>query len=735
MGKFRISRLNTVISWGITILIIILNYKVVYDFLTDLINTSSSPVIITLLTLPPVVISLLFLFYAAAEPVFEKFYSKEISSPHPQASVFKIEHPAPFRKIGIGIDFGRTDISAINHALRIGTPETQYILIHVVESAAARALPLFAAGKEAETDMQELQKYADDMRQRGINAECSLKFGDVSEAFVKTAQENGIELLVMASHNKGTLHRLFRGTVISEIARKVNIPTMALHASLIKYPLIFKIPAGTSRGTLRQKTSYFIRVWESDGRFGIGECSLLPGLSIESESTAEKILTDICRRPEYYRERINDELSEYPSVRFGFETAIKDLQTGGAGCLFPSAFTDGADSIDINALVWMGDTDTMQKEAESKLNAGCRCIKLKIGVLEFEAECRLIEFIRSHPLGKTVDIRLDANGAFRPEELSEKLDSLARFHIHSIEQPLPKGLSQCIPAKRPIPIALDEEIIGIRSVDEKKRLLDRIYPDFLVLKPGLLGGFAACREWINLCETYGIGWWITSALESNIGLSAIAQWAYTLFPKIPQGLGTGSLFINNIPAQTETVPEHRLFFRPHISRDFSSVGWLINRHSPKNEHREEFHKTRVTFFPGYAENPCITANAEKLSESPDVPLYIKEFDRMTRQWHNTEDYIEISTSGSTGIPKSVGILKKYITYSAQSTLDFLSVRRGAHFLLCLPPQFIGGMMVYVRAALCRGSLTVCPPNLIADSALPGYYDVVSVTPYLLMKTA
>ena len=338
-----------------------------------------------------------------------------------------------------------------------------------------------------------------------------------------------------------------------------------------KYTLNFKRPAGTSRGVITTKDSWFIFIYnDSDPQIkGIGECSLLKGLSIDDREDYEEKLEDVCENINNYKFYLDTDLIEFPSIRFGLEMALMDLgmdgyvgnignkgNTGNRGnrILFPSDFTEGKDSIEINGLVWMGSFDFMRQQIIDKIESGFKCIKLKIGAINFEEELNLIKSIRNEFSAKDIEIRVDANGAFKQTEALEKLNRLAEFNLHSIEQPIRQGLWEEM-AKlcelTPLPIALDEELIGISEIKEKEKLLETIRPQFIILKPSLLGGFKASEEWIDLAEKNKTDWWVTSALESNIGLNAIAQWTYLLKNKMPQGLGTGQLYANNFKSPLE----------------------------------------------------------------------------------------------------------------------------------------------------------------------------------------
>lgn len=321
-----------------------------------------------------------------------------------------------------------------------------------------------------------------------------------------------------------------------------------LKADYVKYYLHFKEPAGTSRGILTDKETYIIRIWDSEypAITGRGECALFRGLSAEDKPEYEQKLNSVCRHIHDFEW---EDLSEWSSICFGVEMALADLYQGGKGIYFPSGFTQGQQSIEINGLIWMGDHSSMLQRIEQKLKAGFRCIKLKIGAIDFEAELSLLRFIRERFSSEQVELRVDANGAFKPGDALEKLERLARFDLHSIEQPIRAGQwdeMARLCRVTPVPIALDEELIGVTI--QKRLLLETVRPQYIILKPALCGGFEGAREWIRLAEKYQTGWWVTSALESNIGLSALAQWVATLGNPMPQGLGTGQLYTNNFPS-------------------------------------------------------------------------------------------------------------------------------------------------------------------------------------------
>lgn len=321
-----------------------------------------------------------------------------------------------------------------------------------------------------------------------------------------------------------------------------------LKASFRKYILHFREPSGTSRGVLTEKETYFIRIWDSRKQdvVGLGECALFRGLSADDRPDYEEKLQAVCR--EIHRVEEMD-LSGWSSIRFGVEMALADLRNGGRRIYFPSPFCEGQQAIEINGLVWMGDRVAMQRRIREKLEEGFRCIKLKIGAIDFGAELSLLQFIRRRYSAKEVELRVDANGAFSPVEAMERLEALGHYDLHSIEQPIRQGQWKEMARlcrTSPVPVALDEELIGVDDPGKKQALLDEISPSYIVLKPALCGGFSGAEEWIGLAEKRHIGWWVTSALESNVGLCALAQWTAALSPSPAQGLGTGELYSNNL---------------------------------------------------------------------------------------------------------------------------------------------------------------------------------------------
>ena len=321
-----------------------------------------------------------------------------------------------------------------------------------------------------------------------------------------------------------------------------------MKATYTRYLLNFKRPSGTSRGVLTQKETWFI-ILEQAGKKGIGECGILRGLSIDDTPKYEEKLQWTCNNIHLGLDTLLTELTEFPSIQFGLEIAFRSIESQTMFNLFPSKFTIGEKAIPINGLVWMGDKAFMKSQISEKLAQGFSCIKMKIGAIDFETEIQLLKAIRTQFSVNDVQLRVDANGAFKPHEALTKLEQLAKLDIHSIEQPIKQGqwevMSQLCEST-PLPIALDEELIGFYTAAKKEELLKAIKPQYIILKPSLIGGFKGSQEWISLANSQAIGWWITSALESNIGLNAIAQWTYTLNSNMYQGLGTGSLFTNNI---------------------------------------------------------------------------------------------------------------------------------------------------------------------------------------------
>ncbi|AZJ31351.1 o-succinylbenzoate synthase [Tenacibaculum mesophilum] len=326
-----------------------------------------------------------------------------------------------------------------------------------------------------------------------------------------------------------------------------------IKATYHKYLLNFKQASGTSRGILRTKETWFI-ILEKEGKKGFGECGLFRGLSADDKPNYEEKLQWVCNNINSGLEKLLFELNEFPSIQFGLEQAFLSLESKTPFELFPSKFTEGKQQISINGLIWMGDKAFMQQQIKDKLQQGFTTIKMKIGAIDFDTEIALLQSIRKEFSAKEIELRVDANGAFLPQNALEKLQRLSELELHSIEQPIKQGQWQEMASlceKTPLPIGLDEELIGVFSLKEKEKCIATIQPQYIILKPSLVGGFKGSNEWIQIASNHNAGNWITSALESNIGLNAIAQWTHTLNNPLPQGLGTGSLFTNNFESPLE----------------------------------------------------------------------------------------------------------------------------------------------------------------------------------------
>ncbi|WP_186756633.1 o-succinylbenzoate synthase [Echinicola salinicaeni] len=352
--------------------------------------------------------------------------------------------------------------------------------------------------------------------------------------------------------------------------------TLRLNAAYKKHRLDFRFDAGTSRGVLKSKDTYFIWVSKAGEheQKGWGEAGPLPKLSIDDIPNFEEVLAayiEVFKEKEvpWSQQGILDfcqkNISEaHPSIRFAFETAMLDLLNGAKKKICENPFYSENRAIDINGLIWMGNADFMLRQIEEKLKAGYSCIKMKIGAIDFDQELSLLGHIRKSFSAAEIVLRVDANGAFSPEDALEKLDRLAKFDLHSIEQPIRAGQIESMAKlceQSPLDIALDEELIGVSKYSDRKRLLEIINPPYIILKPSLVGGIKDSMEWIELAEQFGIGWWMTSALESNIGLNAISQLTASYHTELPQGLGTGQLYHNNIPSPL-AVKGGKIYYRP-----------------------------------------------------------------------------------------------------------------------------------------------------------------------------
>lgn len=318
------------------------------------------------------------------------------------------------------------------------------------------------------------------------------------------------------------------------------------------YMLKFNEPGGTSRGVMTEKITCLLRLFDENNpeRFGIGEAGIFPGLSPEAD---DRFFYKLMELQANVRLGMQTDLEKFPSLQFGMEQAIRDFTGGCKGIYFDSDFVHGRSGIQINGLVWMGTFEKMLERAVEKIESGFKCIKIKVGAIDWRSEVDLIQHLRDKYSEKELEIRVDANGGFTMENVIPRLHRLASLGVHSIEQPIKAGspaLMHFLCDISPLPIALDEELIGKFTKEEKEKTLDDIKPQYIILKPSLIGGFSGAEQWIKLANERGIGWWVTSALESNIGLNALAQWVATLNVKMPQGLGTGGVFSNNFEAPT-----------------------------------------------------------------------------------------------------------------------------------------------------------------------------------------
>jgi o-succinylbenzoate synthase len=351
-----------------------------------------------------------------------------------------------------------------------------------------------------------------------------------------------------------------------------------MQATIFQKSFHFNFKARTSRGPMKDKMSWFIRLTrdENPDIVGIGECAPLPGLSPDAVPDFSTVLSDVLKNLSFESPDLNalNKLVPpgFPSIRFGLETALWDLHNGGKRIIFKNDFIQGK-PIPINGLIWMGDLDFMMHQINQKIAQGFRCIKMKVGGLDFDRECDVLDYVRKRYFREEIEIRLDANGAFKLDDALYKLSELSRFKIHSIEQPIKPGLSEMeeLCRKSLIPVALDEELIGIENREEKQKALQKLRPAYIILKPTLHGGFGGCEEWIALAEDLGIGWWITSALESNIGLNAICQFTANYPITLPQGLGTGMIYENNFDSPL-LVDRGTILYKPDVEWDVNALG-------------------------------------------------------------------------------------------------------------------------------------------------------------------
>lgn len=342
-------------------------------------------------------------------------------------------------------------------------------------------------------------------------------------------------------------------------------------AAVKPYTLIFSRPAGTSRGVYQTRRSWYI-VLRSEDRIGIGECAPLPNLSCDDIPNYQERIEHLCGLINAGVGVDFEELRLYPSILFGFETALRDMVADNH-ILWKTPFSGGEAGMPINGLIWMGKHDYMLDQIDAKVQQGFKCLKLKVGAIDFEQELSLVQHIRERYASSELEIRLDANGGFSPDEVLSRLDRFSKYHIHSIEQPImARQIAEMasLIKRTPIRVALDEELIGVNTFSQKRELLEEIRPHFIILKPSLHGGILGSSEWIELAGQFNVGWWITSALESNVGLNAIAQWCASLQVSVPQGLGTGMLFDNNVGSPLE-IRGQELWYNGSGSWNFDGI--------------------------------------------------------------------------------------------------------------------------------------------------------------------
>ncbi len=453
-----------------------------------------------------------------------------------------------------------------------------------------------------------------------------------------------------------------------------------MQATWNKYKLNFKQIIGTSRGTMQNHNIWFIFITYNNIT-GIGECAPLPNLSLDNLAEIESKLDFVCNNISKYFNSPNslkNDFENYPAIRFAVELAFLDLKNKGCGQYFKTNLqqnVENTDEIDINGLIWMGESDFIKSQIDNKLTENWKCIKIKIGNLDFTKELEFLKQIREQLPKEKLTIRLDANGAFDKTNVFEKLNMLSKYDIHSIEQPVMAGqfeLMSDICKNSPIPIALDEELIKITSNKKRQEMLDFIKPQYIILKPSLVGGFLECESWINLAKQRNINYWLTSALESNIALKSIAQWVVYKNIKGFQGLGTGKLYTNNIPCVSFINSSNKLV----ISND-------------KTAHN--LHKFNIN-------------------------------------WLNSNKDIELKTSGSTGKPKTINALKQDLINSSLLSAKIFKLQKNNTALLCLPIDYIAGKMMVVRSFIIGLDLKIIKPCSNPMQNITESFDFVAMTP-------
>lgn len=507
---------------------------------------------------------------------------------------------------------------------------------------------------------------------------------------------------------------------------------MKIHAirpfyiDVVPYTLHFIQPAGTSRGVMTDRSVWFVHVVSTTDPWkeGWGECAPLPGLSCDYSQDYENILRRFCAEIEASGCMDTDVLRSYPSMLFGIETALVGFERGGF-TPYDTPFSKGLSGIPINGLIWMGPIDKMARQIEHKLEQGFQCIKLKIGSLEFEDECALLAAVRKRFSSNQLTLRVDANGAFTPENALERMNQLAALHVHSIEQPIKAGQWKAmagLAALSVLPIALDEELIGIHALIDKITLLDTIKPHYLVLKPSLHGGISGCEEWIRLANERSIGWWVTSALESNVGLNAIAQWCATLPISTHQGLGTGALFHDNIDFPLHVKGEHVWFDPTGFQRPIvMKTPETVQPDSCKiTLHGVEYDWEHLQL--AYAEEQLPTGNTTE------------GLINFLREWLDPSPELEIQTSGSTGTPARIKVKKTHLLNSARLTCAYFHLKQGDDCLLCLPLDFIAAKMMVVRALVAGLNLWLKEPDGFPFEGSTTSYAFVPLVPLQVFNT-
>ena len=468
----------------------------------------------------------------------------------------------------------------------------------------------------------------------------------------------------------------------------------------IRHPLEFKKPAQTSRDTLTFKPSFFLTIRNNEGRTGVGECSLIPGLSLESESEAEEYLERLTRTDSIDLDAVPKTL---PAVRFAVETALIDF------------YRDGSEKwkggIPINGLVWMGSQESMLKQVDELVDKGFKTIKLKVGTLPFHEELEMLEAIRSKCPKGEFTIRIDANGAFGKDvgdglSALDKLKALEHLCLHSIEQPIPAGrLSQMkeLCENSPIPIALDEELIGVHQRKERIDLLKKLKPAYIVLKPSLIGGLESAKEFVDIANDLGIGWWATSALESNVGLAAISEWTTTVISQdMAQGLGTGSLFTNNTDS-TLFISEGKLY--SHSDHSKPSFLYCAGQSFELSEE-----------------------GARKFKDNLQRPLWTEGVAEVLEVWfNNSTTSLIFTTSGSSGSAREITHSREALISSAKATLEFFDLGEGDRLAMAMPIDFVAGRMMLIRAIVGGCDIEIAEPK--ARPVFEKPIDFLSLTPH------